>query len=291
MDANDLSKIAREALANICNHKIILERDHNRHAINELLHSNLIIIHNGVVSPTSRGISTWLFGMEDIGIDVVRDKLTECSELYATEYKEDKWVNIFHHDSCDSCENEACDHAKKHLSDVAEHIDDMQKDIISHALKEFNDDIELAGGFTYKDFLGNIRKTSTVPIPSREARKFTKSEQEILYALYDAIEVAPSFSFKPRVLNRLCKDGYVERFDNKPIIIDTRPLVDMSPFGTNRNDFTVNTEPGDFVSLTAKGVAWVLFGDVESVKIFHEECECESKSFEWYPTNVVLGLL
>lgn len=279
MDADELSIIAREALARICNHVNILEKDHNRHAIDELLHFDLIIVHNGVVSPTSRGISTWLFGMDDVGIAEVRDKLRECADFQSIEHNkvEDTWVNIFTKDDCDDI---ACDHHKKHLADVEAHMRDKHKDIVSYTLKEFEDNIKKSGGFQYKNFLSRIGKPFNVPVPSRDVRKFTKSEQEILHSLYNEIEIAEATEYKPRVLNRLCKDGYVERFNNRPILMD---------YGCG--NISVGTAIGDYVSLTTKGVAWVMFGDVESVKVFHEDCECNSKSFEWYPTNVILGLL
>jgi hypothetical protein len=229
------------------------------------------------VSPTSRGISTWLFGLDDVGIPEVRDKLREYTDLQSRNHDKDTRVNIF---TKSDCNEETCDRNKKHLADIEAHMRDMHKDIVSYTLKEFEDNINQTGGFKYKNFLSRIGKPFNVPVPSKDVRKFTKSEQEILHSLYNEIEIVEATEYKPRVLNRLCKDGYVERFNNRPILMD---------YGCG--NISVGTALGDYVSLTTKGVAWVMFGEVESVKVFYEECECNSKAFEWYPTNVILGLL
>jgi hypothetical protein len=109
-----------------------------------------------------------------------------------------------------------------------------------------------------KEMLDGALHTKEVIVVEKE---LTKSESKVLHQLYNAVESVPPSECMPRILSQLTKRGYISEVDDK-------------------------------VTLSVKGVAWILFGITQRVKIYRtDDNKIDPDWFLWTPINIINGLL
>ena len=192
MDTKKLSKRAQNVLKAICDELEVLEKDYDPTVVQELWLAKMIERHFGILSPTSYGVASNVFGSHfDSRGTLSKEQIEEMKLITFKKY------------------GEKCDCYKTHTGTIK-------------------------SGDTMV-FFGN--RDSIIENDPLNLKKFSENEKIILKKLYDAIESVNASEYNSRILNRLCKHGYVYRLE-------------------------------DEVTLTEKGVAYILFDTNTIVKIY-----------------------